>query len=104
MSVDVPVIYSFEGGPSGDGRTLLIKATGFDASVTSFAIPIDNVKHFIAFLLAWVAGRAAFETVDDRDIGAHSAATIAGCAAICTMAASRQARLAVRSGAYGLPA
>jgi len=54
MSVEFPVIHSFEGGPSADGQTLLVRATGFDASVTSFAIPIDNVKHFIAFLLAWV--------------------------------------------------
>jgi hypothetical protein len=54
MSDAFPVIHTFEGGPSADARTLLIRATGFDASVTSFAIPVDNVKHFIAFLLAWV--------------------------------------------------
>lgn len=54
MSAEFPVIYSFEGGPSVDGQTLLVRATGFDKSVTTFAIPIDNVKHFIAFLLAWV--------------------------------------------------
>jgi len=54
MSADFPVIYSFEGGPSADGQMLLVRATGFDASVTSFAIPVDNVKHFVAFLLAWV--------------------------------------------------
>ena len=61
MTADVPIIYSFEGGPSADGQTLMIKATGFDASVTSFAIPIDNVKHFIAFLLAWVGTISAGE-------------------------------------------
>jgi hypothetical protein len=54
MSDAFPVIHTFEGGPSADASTLLIRATGFDASVTSFAIPVDNVKHFIAFLLAWV--------------------------------------------------
>jgi hypothetical protein len=59
MSADFPVIYSFEGGPSADGQTLLVRATGFDASVTSFAIPVDNVKHFIAFLLAWVGTLSA---------------------------------------------
>jgi hypothetical protein len=69
MSADAPVIYSFEGGPSADGRTLLIKATGFDASVTSFAIPIDNVKHFIAFLLAWVGTISAGEALPDGDAG-----------------------------------
>ena len=54
MSSDFPLIYGFEGGPSADGETLLVRATGFDKSVTTFAIPVDNVKHFIAFLLAWV--------------------------------------------------
>jgi hypothetical protein len=67
MSADVPVIYSFEGGPCADGQTLLVRATGFDGSVTSFAIPIDNVKHFIAFLLAWVGTLSAGETPADGD-------------------------------------
>ena len=56
---EFPVIWSFEGGPSADGQALLVKATGFDASVTTFAIPVDNVKHFIAFLLAWVGTLSA---------------------------------------------
>lgn len=67
MSAEVPVIYGFEGGPSADGQTLLIKALGFDASVTSFAIPIDNVKHFIAFLLAWVGTISAGEKPPNGD-------------------------------------
>ena len=54
MSDAFPIVHTFEGGPSADASTLLIRATGFDASVTTFAIPVDNVKHFIAFLLAWV--------------------------------------------------
>ena len=54
MSDPFPIIHTFEGGPSADASMLLIRATGFDASVTTFAIPVDNVKHFIAFLLAWV--------------------------------------------------
>jgi hypothetical protein len=49
-----PVICQFDGRPSDDGAILLVKATAFDGSAVSFAIPIDNVKHFIAFLLAWV--------------------------------------------------
>jgi len=67
MSAEVPVIYGFEGGPSADGQTLVIKATGFDASVTSFAIPIDNVKHFIAFLLAWVGTISSGDAPSDDD-------------------------------------
>ena len=68
MTAAFPVIYSFEGGPSADGQTLLIKATGFDASVTTFAIPVDNVKHFIAFLLAWVGTISAGAASDDAEV------------------------------------
>ena len=65
MTAAFPLIYSFEGGPSADGQTLLVRATGFDESVTTFAIPIDNVKHFIAFLLAWVGTISAAAGGDD---------------------------------------
>jgi hypothetical protein len=51
---DAPVICGFDGEPSEDGETLIIRATAADGSVVPFAIPIDDVKHFIAFLLAWV--------------------------------------------------
>jgi len=67
MTAAFPVIYSFEGGPSADGQTLLIRATGFDASITTFAIPVDNVKHFIAFLLAWVGTLSEVGAVDDTN-------------------------------------
>jgi hypothetical protein len=65
MSGDFPLIWSFEGGPSADGQALLVRATGFDQSVTTFAIPVDNVKHFIAFLLAWVGTLSAAGAADD---------------------------------------
>jgi hypothetical protein len=48
-----PVIYSFEGQPSDDSSTFLVEGTGFDGSVVRFAIPLDNIQHFVAFLLAW---------------------------------------------------
>ena len=51
---NVPVIYAFDGEPSEDGSLLHVNATAFDGRVIPFAIPTDNVKHFIAFLLAWV--------------------------------------------------
>lgn len=51
---NVPVIYAFDGEPSEDGSLLHVNATTFDGHVIPFAIPTDNVKHFIAFLLAWV--------------------------------------------------
>jgi hypothetical protein len=49
-----PVVHSLEGRPTDDGTALLVEATAFDGSVLRFAIPVDNVKHFIAFLLLWV--------------------------------------------------
>jgi hypothetical protein len=49
-----PVIYSFEGHPSADGSLFLIEGTGFDGTVVRLGIPVDNIQHFIAFLLNWV--------------------------------------------------
>jgi len=49
-----PVVYSFEGQPSDDGSTFLLEGTCFDGSTVRFAIPVDNIQHFIAFLLVWV--------------------------------------------------
>ena len=70
---EFPVIDAFDGDPGEDGETLLIKATAQDGSVVAFAIPVDNVKHFIAFLLAWVgtisAGAAAGDNGADANAG-----------------------------------
>jgi hypothetical protein len=66
-SAEFPVIHAFEGGPSADGETLLVRATAFDGSVVPFAIPIDNVKHFISFLLAWVGTISAGTEADADD-------------------------------------
>src|SRR5262245_40345329 len=49
-----PVVYSFEGQPSEDGCAFLVEGMSFDGSVVRFAIPLDNIQHFIAFLLIWV--------------------------------------------------
>jgi hypothetical protein len=49
-----PVIYSFEGHPSDDGSFFLIEGTAFDGTVVRLGIPVDNIQHFIAFLLNWV--------------------------------------------------
>ena len=66
-SAEFPLIHAFDGGPSADGETLLVRATAFDGSVVPFAIPIDNVKHFIAFLLAWVGTISAGAEADEDD-------------------------------------
>jgi hypothetical protein len=49
-----PIIHTLQGGPSEDGNIMLVEAATFDDKVLRFAVPIDNVQHFIAFLLIWV--------------------------------------------------
>jgi hypothetical protein len=50
-----------------------VEATGFDGSVMRFAIPIDNVKHFIAFLLVWIGTISATrENGDDAEVAGGS--------------------------------
>jgi hypothetical protein len=64
-----PVIYSFEANPSEDGSVLLVQGTGFDGSVIRFAVPLDNIQHFVTFLLIWAgtigAGHSGVDTADD---------------------------------------
>jgi len=64
-----PVVYSFEGHPSGDNSTFLVEGTCFDGSTVRFAIPVDNIQHFIAFLLVWV--RTLSDAVDKRPEGSE---------------------------------
>jgi hypothetical protein len=66
---EFPIVYSLQGGPSSDGRMLLVEATAFDGSVVRFGLPADNVKHVIAFLLVWVATISAGRT-NGADTGA----------------------------------
>ena len=62
-----PIIYSFDGCPSEDGQALLIEATGFDGSAVRFAVPVDNIQHFIAFLLLWVGTMSGGEPGEKSD-------------------------------------
>ena len=63
-----PVIYSFEGHPSEDGSFFLIEGTAFDGTVVRLGIPVDNIQHFIAFLLSWV-GTISSAHAGDAPIG-----------------------------------
>jgi len=54
-SVEFPVIHSLNAHPSDDDATLLVEATAFDGGIVRFAVPVDNVRHVIAFLLVWMA-------------------------------------------------
>jgi len=68
--LEFPIVHSLEAQPSDDGVQLLVEATAFDGRVLRFAIPVDNVKHFIAFLLVWVGQISAGQgTGDEADAG-----------------------------------
>jgi hypothetical protein len=43
-----PLVYSFEGRPSPDGSAFLVEGTSFDGDTVRFAMPVDNIQHFIA--------------------------------------------------------
>jgi hypothetical protein len=62
-----PVIYSFEGNPSDDSSAFLVEGTGFDGSIVRFAIPLDNIQHFVAFLLVWAGTISAGHPNRERD-------------------------------------
>ena len=67
---EFPTIHSLAAQPSDDGVQLLVRATAFDGNVLRFAIPVDNVKHFIAFLLVWVGQMSAGQgSSDEADAG-----------------------------------
>jgi hypothetical protein len=61
-----PIVCSFDASGSEDGSALLVQANGFDGSVLRFAIPIDNVKYFISFLLMWVGTISSTESGRDK--------------------------------------
>src|ERR1700756_3174261 len=65
-----PIAYSLDGAPSAEGTALRVAATALDGS---FAIPIDSVKHFIAFLLVWIGTISATrENGDDAEVAGGS--------------------------------
>jgi hypothetical protein len=64
------IIHALQGGPSEDGTALLVEAATFDDKIVRFAIPIENIQHFIAFLLIWVGKISA-----SQDRGAETGGT-----------------------------
>jgi hypothetical protein len=63
-NIAIFIVHSLDARPSDDGVSLLVEATAFDGNVLRFAIPVDNVKHFIAFLLLWVGTISAGQADD----------------------------------------
>ena len=70
--LNFPIVHSLDARPSDDGVSLLVEATAFDGNVLRFALPVDNVKHFIAFLLVWVGTISAGQASDGDDRAADT--------------------------------
>jgi len=71
-----PIVHSLAGRPADDGSALLVEATAFDGNVLRFAIPIDNVKHFIAFLLVWVGTISAGQSGGEEGVTSEASLPI----------------------------
>ncbi|MBV8537853.1 MAG: hypothetical protein JO128_19815 [Alphaproteobacteria bacterium] len=50
-----PVVRNAQGGPSPDGKALLVEGLTAEGGVVRFALSVGDVQHFIAFLLISVA-------------------------------------------------
>jgi hypothetical protein len=70
------IIHTLQGGPSEDGNALLVEAATFDDKLVRFAIPIDNVQHFIAFLLIWVGKISAAQDSQVKTDGMEGAVSL----------------------------
>jgi len=52
-----PLVLQVQGGPSPDGRSLLVEAATVEGEMLRFAVALTDVQHFVAFLLV-SAGKA----------------------------------------------
>jgi hypothetical protein len=59
--MDFPMIRNARGGPSVDGGSLLVEGLTADGQGIRFAVPLDEVKHFVAFLLVSVGKISAIQ-------------------------------------------
>jgi hypothetical protein len=48
----LPLVLQVQGGPSPDGRALLVEAVTAEGEMLRFAVALTDVQHLVAFLLA----------------------------------------------------
>jgi hypothetical protein len=65
-NVGFPLIRNARGGPSADGDNLLVETLTAEGQAVRFAVPLDEVKHFVSFLLVSVGKIAAFQKERDQ--------------------------------------
>jgi hypothetical protein len=53
-----PLVLQVQGGPSPDGRSLLVEAATVEGEMLRFAVALTDIQHFVAFLLV-SAGKAS---------------------------------------------
>jgi hypothetical protein len=52
------LVLQVQGGPSPDGRSLLVEAATVEGEMLRFAVALTDIQHFVAFLLV-SAGKAS---------------------------------------------
>ena len=67
-----PLVHHAQGGPSPDGKSLLIEAATAEEGMLRFAILLTDIQHFVAFLLVSVGKISAMQglEVSSPDIAA----------------------------------
>jgi hypothetical protein len=59
-----PLVHHAQGGPSPDGKSLLIEAATAEEGMLRFAIPLTDIQHFVAFLLVSVGKISAMQGLE----------------------------------------
>jgi hypothetical protein len=54
----LPLVLQVQGGPSPDGRSLLVEAATVEGEMLRFAVALTDIQHLVAFLLV-SAGKAS---------------------------------------------
>jgi hypothetical protein len=73
MQTDYPLVCNARGGPSEDGTALLVEGATGGSGAVRFAIALDQIHHFVAFLLV-SAGKIAGSREEPRNPGDRIAA------------------------------
>jgi hypothetical protein len=60
-STDFPLVHNAQGGPSADGRALLVEGATANGEFVRFAVSLNDVQHFVAFLLVSVGKISAVQ-------------------------------------------
>jgi hypothetical protein len=66
-----PLVRNAQGALSADGHALLIEGFAAGGQVVRFAVPLNEVQHFVSFLLVSVGKISALQRVQQRPDAEH---------------------------------